>query len=161
MARRRSRTGFAPPARPPAAEYARSLALGLAGLAPLPRVDPMAIGLVLEPGEHAYQIDAAWVSHRDLGRWTRPAQSRVVVTDRRLMVGMPLGLVASLWWGSLVGFYPYLARSSVVLDYGDGCPRSLSGPDVASVVVVGVAQLYGVAALAEHAALEPLRDRVG
>lgn len=161
MAWRRSRKPTTRAARPLAAEQARGLALGLAGLQPLPAVDPMAIGLVIEPGEHAYQVASAWVSYRDADRWTRPSQSRVVVTDRRLMVGMPLGPVTSLWWGSLVGFHPDLVHSSVVLDYGDGYPRSLSGPDVASVVVVGIAQLYGVFALAEHAALEPLRDRVG
>ena len=149
------------PARTPAAEEARALALGLAGLAPLPTVDPMAIGLVLEPGESAYQVAMAWVSHRAGAGWTEPSQVRVVVTDRRLMVGMPLGQVTSLWWGSLVGFHPDLARSSVILDFGDGYPRWLSGPDVASVAVVGVARLYGVKALAEHAALESLRDRVG
>lgn len=148
-------------ARTRAQESARELALGLAGLAPLPAVDPMSIGLVLEPGESAYQITTAWLSHRDADRWTLPVQSRVVVTDRRLLVGMPLGRVSSLWWGSLVGFHPDLARSAVVLDFGDGYPRCLSGPEVASVVVVGVARLYGVAALTEHAALEPLRDRVG
>ena len=161
MAWRRRRNPSTSPARTPAADQARALALGLAGLVPLPTVDPTAIGLVLEPGECAYRIASAWTSHRDTGRWTRPVQSRVVVTDRRLMVGLPLSGVASLWWGSLVGFYPDLARSCVVLDYGDGYPRSLSGPDVASVAVVGVARIYGVTALADHAALEPLRDRVG
>ena len=147
-------------ARTAGAQDARALALGMAGLAPLHVVDPMAHGLVLEPGELAYRILTAWVSHRDTGRWMRPVQSRVVVTDRRLMVGMPLGSVTSLWWRSLVGFHPDLSQSSVVLDYGDGYPRSLSGPQVPSLVVVGVVALYGVTALAEHAALEPLRDPV-
>ncbi len=144
-----------------AAEAARALALGLAGLAPLELVDPMSIGLVLEPGEVAYRSVTAWTGHWDGAKWSQPVQSRVVVTDRRLIVGMPLGLVSSLWWGSLVGFHPDLARSSLVLDYGDGSPRLISGPDVPSVIVVGVVALYGVAALAEHAALEPLRDPVG
>ncbi len=150
-----------PTGRSEGAKAARALALGLAGLAPLEVVDPMSTGLVLEPGETAYRSLAAWTSHWEGASWSQPAQSRVVVTDRRLIVGMPLGLVSSLWWGSLVGFHPDLARSSVVLDYGDGCPRLISGPDVPSVIVVGVVALYGVTALAEHAALESLRDPVG
>lgn len=120
----------------------------------------MSLGLVLEPGETAYRVHGAWLSHRAGTGWSQPVQSRVVVTDRRLIVGMPLGSLTSLWWQSLVGFHPDLRRSSLVLDYGDGYPRLLSGPDVASAVVVGVAALYGVAALAQHGALEPLRNQV-
>lgn len=120
----------------------------------------MSLGLVLEPGETAYRVHGAWLSHRAGAAWSPPVQSRVVVTDRRLIVGMPLGSLTSLWWHSLVGFHPDLGRSSLVLDYGDGYPRLLSGPDVVSAVVVGVAALYGVAALAQHGSLEPLRNQV-
>ena len=38
-----------------------------------------------------------------------------------------------------MGFHPDLARSSVMLDFGDGYPRLISGPEVASVIVVVLA----------------------
>lgn len=154
------REQYVEPDRSAAAADARALALALAGLAPLQPADPMSLGLVLEPGETAYRVHSAWLSHRAGNGWSHPVHSRVVVTDRRLIVGMPLGSVTSLWWHSLVGFHPDLGRSSLILDYGDGYPRLLSGPDMASAIVVGVAALYGVAALAEHGALEPLRNPV-
>lgn len=146
------------PARSAAAEDARALALGLAGLAPVDRVEPMDLGLVLEPGEAAYRVITGWLSHRALGRWSAPETVSVVVTDHRLIARMPGGSVTSLWWGSLVGFHPDLSHSALVLDYGDGYPRRLSGPQVPAVVVVGIVALYGVDGLARHAALEPLRD---
>src|SRR4051812_47971032 len=90
---------------------ARALALGLAGLAPLETVNPMDLGLVLEPGETAYRVVTTWHSHRGSGRWSAPETSSVVVTDRRLIARMPQGSVTSLWWGSLVGFDPDLSRS--------------------------------------------------
>lgn len=155
-----SRERPAEPTRSTADDDARALALGLAGLAPLQPADPMSLGLVLEQGETAYRVHWSWLSHRTRAGWSQPVQSRVVVTDRRLIVGTPLSSLTSLWWGSLVGFHPDLGRSSLVLDYGDGYPRLLSGPDVASAVVVGVAALYGVGALAEHGALEPLRNQL-
>ena len=160
MARWWRRTRPVRPARSAAAEDARALALGLAGLAPLDRVDPMSLGLVLEPGETAYRLVTAWLSHRGPGRWSAPETVSVIVTDRRLIARMPQGSVTSLWWGSLVGFHPDLSHSSLALDYGDGYPRRLSGPQVPAVVVVGIVALYGVDGLARHAALEPLRDSV-
>jgi hypothetical protein len=63
----------------------------------------------------------------------------------------------SLWWGSLVGFEVNLGEDFVILDFGDGRPRALSGSGVALVAVAGVARLYGVGALTTHPALEPLR----
>lgn len=156
---RNSRAGDV--ARPDAVSDARRLALGLAGLAPLAVLDAMSMGLVLEPGEVGYRSLVAWTSYSESGRWARPQSSRVIVTDRRLIVGKPSSATTSLWWGSLVGFHPDLSRSSLLLDYGDGYPRVLSGPDMASAAVVGVVALYGVKALVEHPALEPLRDTVG
>lgn len=147
-------------ARSAAAEDARALALGLAGLAPMQTVDPMSLGLVLESDESAYRVLTAWTSYQEMRKWSQPTQSRVIVTERRLIVCMPQGLVQSWWWRSLVGFHPDLARSSLVLDFGDGFPRMVSGAEVASAIVVGAVELYGVTALAEHEALESLRDPV-
>jgi hypothetical protein len=155
---RRRNEGKSSPRHSPAAEDARALALQLAGLRPPVLLDPMSLELVLEPGESAYRIAELWLSHRGPSGWSAPASCCVVVTDRRLIVRMPLGELTSLWWGSLVGFHPNLSKCSLILDYGDGFPRSLSGPEIPAVTVVGVVALYGVAALADHAALAPLRD---
>jgi hypothetical protein len=46
----------------------------------------------------------------------------------------------------------------VVLDFGDGRPRLVAGPDVSTVAVAGVAHLYGVEALTRHEALTRIRQ---
>jgi hypothetical protein len=56
-----------------------------------------------------------------------------------------------------VGFDPDIDRGHVVLDYGDGSPRAVSGADAALVAVAGIASLYGVELLTTHPALAPLR----
>ncbi len=147
------------PRRSAGEEDARVLALEVAGLRPEVLIDPMALGLVLGPGEKVYRTMQLWLSHKAPGGWSVPILCPTVVTNERLIVRMPLGGFESLWWRSLVGFDPRLERSTMLLDYGDGFPRRLSGPGVPAAAVVGVAVLYGVAALADHAALECLRDR--
>lgn len=85
------------------ADDARLLALELAGLAPARGVDPVALRLVLEPGEFARRatlVRLAWWQ----GAWVGGVQASVVVTDRRLIVRMPDASLGSLWWGSVVGF---------------------------------------------------------
>lgn len=148
------------PARSSAVEDARVLALEVSGLRPRRLLDPAALGLVLEPGESAYRAMDLWVSQRGASGWPAPVSCPVVVTDARLIVRMPLGELASLWWRPLVGFEPDLDHSALVLDYGDGCPRCLSGPGAAAATVVGIATLYGVPALATHTALAGLRNPV-
>lgn len=154
---RRRSTQRAPRARSWEQEDARRLALELAGLRPAVPLDPMVFGLVLQPGETAYRAADVWLSQRGPSGWPAPVPCQAVATDQRLIVRMPPGELASLWWGSLVGFHPDLSRSSMVLDYGDGFPRQVSGPQVPAVAVIAVAAVYGVRGLAEHAALEPLR----
>jgi hypothetical protein len=143
-----------------AGEDARTLALELAGMRPVALLDPMQFGLVLESGESAYRATDLWLTHRGPSGWSQPMSCPTVVTDRRLLMRMPLGELTSLWWSSLVGFYPDLSKSSLTVDCGDGVPRMVSGPAMPAVVVIGVVALYGVAALAEHEALAPLRNSV-
>jgi hypothetical protein len=140
-----------------AAEEARRLALEVAGLAPQRTVDVMRLGVVLEPGECPWRDVTVELRHFQGGAWTPAVSIVALVTDRRILVKLPTGQITSLWWGSLVGFEPCLSGGYVVLDYGDGAPRMLSGRQVATIAVVGVAALYGVTGLAEHPALEPLR----
>lgn len=136
---------------------ARELALELAGVNTPFTIDAMAAGLVLEHGELGRRVAGLWLRMRLNGTWSQPGWSQVLITDRRLLVRLHTGELISLWWGALVGFESDLERGHVVLDFGDGRPRLLSGPAVALVAVAGVARLYGPEALLAHPALEPLR----
>ena len=136
---------------------ARDLALELAGLRPLRAPDPIALGVVLEMDETPWRSTFAWLRMRGPSAWTPAEPCDVLVTDRRLVVRSQGGPLWSLWWGSLVGFEGDLVAGHVVLDYGDGAPRLLSGSGVAVIAVAGVARLYGVEALIRHPALAALR----
>lgn len=136
---------------------ARNLALELAGVITPFAIDAMAAGLVLESGELGRRMAGLWLRLRRNGTWSQPSWTQVLITDRRLLVRLDTGELVSLWWGSLVGFEADLDRDHVVLDFGDGRPRLLSGPAVALVAVVGVSRLYGPEALLAHPALAPLR----
>jgi hypothetical protein len=139
------------------ADDARRLALELAGSLPLRPIDPMSLGVVLEPGETAYRTTGVWLRALAGGGWSAASWCHVVVTDARLIVRLPDATLGSLWWGSLVGFEADLEQGHVVMDCGDGWPRLLSGSGVATIAVMGVARVYGVEALTHHAALTPLR----
>jgi hypothetical protein len=136
---------------------ARNLALELAGMQPGASLDPTVAGIVLRPGETVRRLVNAWISQRTPEGWTEPSWSQVFVTDQRLLVRLGSGELASLWWGSLVGFEADLVGDRIVLDFGDGFPRLLSGPSAAVMAVAGVAALYGPAALATHPGLSPIR----
>jgi hypothetical protein len=141
-----------------ARDDARQLAMEIAGLRPSGSVDPVAMRVVLEPEETAWrQLDDLWLRVMVDGAWSDAASASALLTNCRLLVRLRSGEVLSLWWGSLVGFDPDLARGHVVLDYGDGSPRLVSGPGAAHVAVAGIASLYGVEALTTHPALDPLR----
>lgn len=141
----------------PEVEDARALALELAGLGHAAPIDAMAQGLVLEPGELGCRVAALWLRIRVEGGWSPASWSQVLISDHRLLVRLSGGELVSLWWGSLVGFEVNLREDYIILDFGDGRPRALSGAGVALVAVAGVARLYGVEALTTHPALEPLR----
>ena len=135
---------------------ARHLALELAGSAG-PHLDAMTAGVVLEPGEVGCRLLGArlrlWLDGcSSPARWTES-----LLSDRRLLVRFDTGELVSLWWEGLVGFTADVDAGHVVLDFGDGRPRLLSGPGAAVVAVAGVARLYGVDALLTHPALAPLR----
>ena len=136
---------------------ARRLALEVAGLAPPNHVDVMALGIVLEPSESASRLVTTRLRVREGGTWTDEAACSCLITDRRLLLHLPHGEIASLWWGGLVGLEIDLVNHRVTLDYGDARPRVLVGPGVASVAVMAVAQVYGLDALASHPGLSPLR----
>jgi hypothetical protein len=142
----------------PEADDARAFALELAGLRPGMPIDTMALGLVLDPGEVGNRVVPLWLRMRVGGNWGQASWSQGVVTDRRLLVRLHTGELVSLWWGSLLGFEVDLVAGHVVLDFGDGRPRLLSGPGVELVAVAGIAAVYGVEALASHPALAPLRS---
>ena len=136
---------------------ARALALELAGMREAAPIDAMLQGLVLEPDEVARRVTALWLRIRVDGQWSPASWSQVLISDHRLLLRLSGGELVSLWWGSLVGFEVNLDEDYVILDFGDGRPRTLSGAGVSLVAVAGVARLYGVEALATHPALEPLR----
>lgn len=135
---------------------ARHLALELAG-GDGQQVDAMAAGVVLGPGEVARRLVGAWLRIWIDGAWSSPRWTRALVSDRRLVVRLDTGELVSLWWQGLVGFTADLDAGHVILDFGDGHPRSLSGPGAAVVAVAGVALLYGPEAMLTHPALAPLR----
>jgi hypothetical protein len=139
-------------------EDARALALELAGLRPQNQVDPVVLHLVIEDGEVAWRlVPGMWFRVQSAGQWSHALPADVLVTDRRLLLRLGTGEVVSLWWGSTVGFVPDLAARHVVLDFGDGSPRSVSGDGTPIIAVAGVASLYGLEALTTHPSLLSLR----
>lgn len=114
-------------------------------------------GVVLEPGEVLSRASMSWLRVRIDALWSEASWSQVLITDRRLLVRLASHDLVSLWWGSMVGFEVDLRAGHVVLDFGDGRTRLLSGPAVAVVAVAGVAQLYGIPALVTHPSLASLR----
>jgi len=135
---------------------ARHLALELAGSAG-PQLDAMTAGVVLEPGEVGRRFVGAWLRLWLDGCWSPARWTQSLLSDRRLLVRFDTGELVSLWWEGLVGFTADVDAGYVVLDFGDGRPRLLSGPGAGVVAVAGVARLYGVDALLTHPALAPLR----
>lgn len=137
---------------------ARELALEYAGLRPATSLDPQLLGVVLRPDETIRRAATTWFRVRVNGQWSEASPSQVMITDRRLILRLGSGELASLWWGSACGFEAHLDAGHVVLDFGDGRPRLLSGEATPLVAVAGVAQIYGVAALATHPCLESIRS---
>ncbi|WP_141823315.1 hypothetical protein [Humibacillus xanthopallidus] len=114
-------------------------------------------GIVLHDGElgrRAVRLDLRRLSDSN---WSAASQCRGIVTDRRLLAQMPQGEWVSLWWPTVVGLQITLAAQSILVDYGDGYPWHLFGPDVSVVAVAAIAAIYGTQALAEHPALAQLR----
>jgi len=138
---------------------ARALAIELARGEPSTPFDPMAAGVVLQPGETVYRQVPLWIRVQQDGRWAEASYADVIVTDLRLLCRFESRRLTSFWWSGVVGLHVDLAAEHIVLNFGDGQPVGLSGPLVAPVAVVAVASLYGVQALVGHPALAPLRRR--
>jgi hypothetical protein len=140
---------------------ARALALELARRAPSARFDPMAAGVVLQPGETVYRHVPLWIRVQQDGRWAGASFADVFMTDQRLLCRFASGRLTSLWWNGIVGLHVDLAAEHIVLDYGDGQPFGLSGAQVAPAAVAAIASTYGVQALVRHPGLAALRTGSG
>jgi hypothetical protein len=138
---------------------ARALAIVLVQGVPSARFDPMAAGVVMQPGETAYRQVPIWIRVQQDGRWADASLADAVVTDGRLLFRFATGHLASLWWSGIVGLNVDLAAEHIVFDFGDGQPVSLSGVHVAQVSVAVVASVYGPEAMLTHEALAVLRTR--
>jgi hypothetical protein len=139
---------------------ARRLALDLARSHSSFPFDPMQAGVVLQPGEIAYrQLPALFNQLTGYGPfgWTERTRVKVLVTDRRAFMRWPDGSLISLWWNGVHGFEANLRNETLVLDYGDGKPRCLSGPTVPVIAVAGIAAIYGVVAMLRHPSIAQLR----
>jgi hypothetical protein len=137
---------------------ARELAMEYAGLSPATSLDPQPLGVVLRSDEAIRRATSVWFRLRVDGQWSEASLSQVMITDRRLILRLGSGELASLWWGSVSGFEADLDAGHVVLDFGDGRPRLLSGEAASLLAVAGVAQIYGVPALASHPCLASIRS---
>ena len=140
---------------------ARALAIELFHGVPSARFDPMAAGVVLQPGETAYRQVPIWIRVQQDGRWAEASLADVVVTDLRLLCRFGSGSLASLWWSGIVGLRVDLAAEHVVLDFGDGQPVNLAGAHVAPLAVLGIASVYGKESMLAHPALASLRTGPG
>ena len=136
---------------------ARALAIELARGVPSTRFDPMAAGVVLQPGETVYRQLPIWIREQEYGRWAEASHADAAVTDARLLCRFANGHLSSLWWRGIVGLNVDLAAEHIVLDFGDGQPVHLSGPLVAPVAVVGIASVYGTEAMLTHPGLACIR----
>ena len=136
---------------------ARALALELARREPSARFDPMAAGVVMQPGETVYRHVPLWIRVQQDGRWAGASFADVFMTDQRLLCRFASGRLTSLWWRGVVGLNVDLAAEFIVLDFGDGQPVGLSGAQIAPVSVAAIASIYGTEAMLTHPGLARIR----
>lgn len=136
---------------------ARALAIELARGEPSTAFDPMAAGVVLQPGEIVYRQVPLWIRVQQDGTWADASFADVIVTDLRLLCRFASGRLSSLAWNAVAGLDVDLVAEHVVLDFGDGQPVGLSGAQVAQVSVAVIASIYGIRGLLGHPALAALR----
>ena len=136
---------------------ARALAIELACGEPSTPFDPMAAGVVLQPGETVYRQVPLWIRVQQDGTWAGASFADVIVTDLRLLCRFASGRLSSLAWNAVAGLEVDLVAEHVVLDFGDGQPVGLSGAQVAQVSVAVIASIYGIRGLLGHPALAALR----
>jgi hypothetical protein len=105
-------------------------------------------------GNRAREEQAA---HAASARWRDQQQSRVVVTDRRLLCEVKTHGWLSFDHKATKAIKAVPETSSVVLEYPGTAPVCLSGAASAQVMVVVVWALYGADGLREHPALSDVR----
>jgi hypothetical protein len=167
-----------------AREQARDLVAVLASGGHDPLVH-LAAGVVLEPGEVAWQrttarlavwrTESTWVTHSRVSWWGRRAHSvgreattsgwrehgsiDWLITSARLVGRAPgSGELISIWWAGLSGVQVDLGLGVVKLEATNGWRAQVAGPGVAPIAVAAVAACHGLADLAKHPALVCLRD---
>ncbi|MHB8188613.1 MAG: hypothetical protein ACYDDU_21590 [Dermatophilaceae bacterium] len=124
---------------------------------PFARFDPMAAGVVLQPGETVYRQLPIWIRVPQDGRWADASLADVLVTELRLLCRFASGSLTSLWWSGIVGLHVNLAAEHIVLDFGDGQPVNISGTQGAPLAVLGIASVCGQESMLTHPALATLR----
>jgi hypothetical protein len=91
-------------------------------------------------------------------RWRDRHQSKVVVTDRRVLCQAQAKGWLSFDHRAITAIQPVPETRSVVLEYPDTAPVCLSGPLIAEIMVIVVWALYGGDGLREHPALAAVRS---
>jgi type II secretory pathway pseudopilin PulG len=91
-------------------------------------------------------------------RWRDQQQSRVVVTDRRLLCQVHAKGWVSFDHATTTAIQPVPETRGVVLEYPDTAPVRLSGPVTSQIMVIVVWALYGADGLREHPALSEVRS---
>jgi hypothetical protein len=91
-------------------------------------------------------------------RWRDQQQSRVVVTDRRLLCQVHAKGWVSFDHATATAIQALSETRGVVLEYPDTAPVRLSGPVTAQLMVIVVWALYGADGLRKHPALSEVRS---
>ena len=110
-------------------------------------VEPLVVwGPVLRRDETAYldvTVDVAQLASLPAIRpnWTAPEPLQIIATDKRLLVDA--NRWRSVWYASVVAFYPDLDQWQLTLDVEQSAPIQLTGPLVPVLTVYMTAALYG------------------
>jgi hypothetical protein len=91
-------------------------------------------------------------------RWRDQQQSRVVVTDRRLLCQLQAKAWVSFDHTDASAIHPAPEKRGVVFEYPGTAPVCLSGPVSTQITVIVVWALHGAEGLREHPALAEVRS---
>lgn len=139
----------------------------------------LAAGVVLEPGEDAWQQTAArlqvrtnqparmaWPGRRDSNvtretateHWQDHGQIDWLITSQRIVGRLPASNeMFSVWWSGLAGVDIDLESDRIVFNAVNGWTGMVTGPAVTPIAVAAVATCYGLEALLIHPALQCTR----